>query len=722
VVGAGRKKGRLFDASTQTQGVRLSARVRLALVPALIIALFGALVVWIFWRELFDGWTFPSDFLGGSSTTPAFVAATIGRGHPLAWSPFVASGFPVDVDPQAGVYFPVWWLLGALRVPLTLGVITDVQVAHVLLGGIGVMLLARARRLTWRWAMVAGVAYLFFGGFYGQSEHAGYFRGFAYLPWLLWTLTPPASGRWTRLLALPLLAWLIATGAYPALTVSFGLAGLVYVATALRVDAPGAWRRHRSALTLAIIASGAVCAAVLLPYLRAEHAGELVRLSKPTAAVRATYAIGPLDLLGLYLNNCAWAAEGTLTSWAIGTPILVGLACARPKTFTAQVPLAACGALALALAMGPKVGFVGRAMASLGVLFDSRFPASDYKSVVALALILMSVDAWSRVGNGARPVVAVMVAAGVLAGGILLAPHTYAQPTTEPWLALGVIAASGALAFVRPAPWLFACALTVLVVIDGARDINDYGLAGTTLPWQVAPAYAALFREGDGDVSELPARLMSAPSSRPARVPGAATAQRNSAGWLADGYHVNDYNPTLERALWQAERNPDWERLLLEPWHAFVFPCAAVGCSTGNVRLPPPSGWRVSPDVHTTSYGAEKIVYSVNLSRPMLMVENELAIAGWRSSTGKVTSVNSGIPLRTWRLAPGTYEFTASFHEPGRTPQELTLTLVLVAWLCCILVVGPGARRAAARGKRRGRCGRTHARTPERDSPLGSDG
>ncbi len=98
------------------------------LAPALAVGLLIALTVWVFHLQLFDGWSFPWDFLGTYTTTPAFVAATIGRGHLLSWSPFVASGFPVDVDPQAGMYFPGWWLLGVLRVPATLRVLTTVQV------------------------------------------------------------------------------------------------------------------------------------------------------------------------------------------------------------------------------------------------------------------------------------------------------------------------------------------------------------------------------------------------------------------------------------------------------------------------------------------------------------------------------------------------------------------------------------------------------------------
>lgn len=686
------------EARTRIRSIPTSALIsRRAVTPSLAVALMAVLTTWIFRQQLFDGWSFPWDFLGSYSTTPAFVAATIGRGHPLAWSPYVASGFPADVDLQAGVYYPVWWLLGALGVAPTLGVLTTVQVLHVLFGAVGVMLLARARRLAWIWAALAGVAYVFFGGFYGQAEHADIFRGFAYLPWLLWALTPPESGRWTRLATLPPLVWLIATGAYPAQIISFAFAGLAYLIVALRVDAPGTWRRHRVALALAIVAAAAVCAAVLLPYLRAEQAGELFRTDKPTAAYRAMFAISPLDVFGLYLNNFAWTLEGTITTWAIGVPILIGLACARLPTLVRQAPLVACGAVALVLGMAPGIGFVGRAMTSASFLFPSRFPASDYKAVVALALIVISVDAWSRLSmGGRRPWVAVALAAGVLVAGALLVPHTYAQPTRVLWLVVAVIAASGALALIRPSPRVLVGVLVVLVVIDGVREINDYLLEGRVSPWHAAPAALGYYRERDEYVRALPQLLARLPTTRPARVPASEIPEVNASGWVADAYNATDYDPIRERVLWQAESNPAWLKLLLAPWHAFTFPCATVGCSNGEVHLPAPSTWRVSPEVQTLAYGSDQIVYSVKLSQPTLMVENELAIAGWHANTKSVQSVRSGTPLRAWRLSPGDYEFVASFQEPGRPLQELAAVLALLTWLGCVLVIG--RRRRHVRG------------------------
>ena len=661
------------DASSEElSGAHFLNRLRRrGLAPILSVGLLTILVLWVFHLQLFDGWSFPWDFLG--TTEPAFIAATIGRGHPLFWSPFVASGFPVAVDPQAGLYFPGWWALGILRIPGTLQVLTTVQVLHVLFGAVGMLALARARRLEWPWATLAGVAYGFFGGFYGQAEHTGFFRGFGYLPWLLWALTPPtADKRWLRLAVVPLIAWLIITGAYPGEIASFGITGLVYLATSLRSDHWRKFYQYRGALLLAGLACAAIAIAVLFPYLRAEHAGELHRIIEPTAAERSSFSIAPLDFFGLYLNNFAWTYEGTITAWAVGLPILVGLALMTSQTFKRHIPLVACGAVALFLAMAPKINFIGEIMVhDLRSLFPSRFPAADYKAVIAVMFIILSADAWSTLAahRRERAWLRVICISCILIVGALLVPATYAQPTRELWLLVIVVLVSAALALKRPPTRVLAGLLIALVIVDGIREINDYLLAGTNSPWKVPPSALVFYKRRDAYVRRLPQRLDEAVKSRPARVPAAATAEENASGWVADAYHETDYDPTIERVLWEAEHNPAWSKLLLEPWHAYVFSCRSVGCENGKIHLPSPTKWRPSPAVQTLSYGDERITYTVNISQPVLMVENELANGGWKANTAEVQSVRAGIPLRAWRLAPGHYTFVAFFQNPTKTSK-----------------------------------------------------
>jgi hypothetical protein len=670
--------------------------------PVLAVGLLTALTLFTFRRLLFDHWTFPWDFVGAYTTTPAFVAASVGGGHLLSWSPYVASGFPIAVDPQSGIYFPGWWLLGVLHVSATLRVLTAVQVVHVLFGSVGALMLARARRLPWSWATLAAVAYLFFGGFYGEAEHADIVRGFAYLPWLLWTLTPPANGaRWARLAALPAVVWLIATGAYPAQVVSFGLCSLVYLAVALWSAEREMLRRYRVALLLALGSSVAVCLAVLLPYLHAEHAHELHRVLEPTAAVRAGESLAPRDLLGLYLSNFSWTYDGTVTSWAIAIPMLVGLACVRADTLRRQAPLVACGVVAFALAFAPKIGFVGRAMTSLRPLFPSRFPAADYKAVVAIAIVVLATDGWRGLAIGSRrgPRLRGALIAGLLLLGALLVSTKYAPASREMWLVVVIVVLALALVLVRVPPRALVPLLLLLVAVDGYREVHDYRLLGRISPWQAPPTEAAQFLARDGSVRKLGTALKQAPVTRPARIGPAAplaaapTGSNNDAlGWLASGYYLIDYSGTVEQSLWRVEQDPQWTALMLQPWHAYTFPCVAGRCASVARSLPSTTSWQPSGAVRTTSYTIGAITYAVDVTRPEVMVENELAISGWHSNSTHVRTLDSGLPFRAWLLSPGRYTFTARYADPTRTTQVLVALLALLAWLGCCLVLAERGR------------------------------
>jgi hypothetical protein len=593
--------------------------------PVIAVGCLVVLTTLVFARHLFESWTFPWDFLGTYTATPPFVAATVGHGHVASWTPFVASGFPADVNPQAGMYYPVWWVAGVLGVPLTLQALTDVQVLHVLFGALGVLLLARARRLAWPWATAASVAYVLFGAYYGQAEHADMFRGFAYLPWVMWALTPPAAERrWTRLMALPLVTWLVATGAYPGQLVSFAIIALVYGGFSLWSAGPSVWRRNRLPLLLAVVASGAICVAVLLPYLRADRAHQLYRAFPPTAAGRASESLSPLDLLGLYLNNWAWRYDGSVTTWGLAIPILVGLAFVRSDNLRRHAPLAAAGVTGLALAMTPEIyGPITRTPWLLGAMVAATLALSVARPaprlLVCLLVPLIAID-------GVREIRDYRLKGSISSWRV--------QPSA-------VVPYRARDQYVRKLP-------TLLAQAPATRPAR-------VPPWAPLPDF---------------------PTGNPP----------DAAGWVAQGYHLIDYGGTIERPLHRVEVNPTLVKLMQLPWHSYVFPCAAGGCQP-KADLPDPASWRPSPAVRTLSYGRQRIVYQVSLPSPAVMVENELAISGWQSNDRRVQPASAGLPLRTWRLPAGNYRFTTTYNEPGRLTQALAAVAALLCWLGCVFLL-----------------------------------
>jgi hypothetical protein len=446
----------------------------------------------------------------------------------------------------------------------------------------------------------------------------------------------------------------------------------------------------------------AIATATLLPYLRASMAGELHRVLEPTAAVRAKGSLHILDALGLYLNNFAWTYEGTIAAWAVGIPVLVGLACVGRAALRRSLPVVVMGALALVLAVVPTIGPIGDAMASLGPLFPSRFPAADYKPAVAIALSLRATQGWSDVaGRSVRARRTAPVVAAAVVVGAVVAPSTHALPTRHLWVVVAVAVAAAAAASWRPGrQWALAGVVLVLVVVDGTREVTDYRHESGTVPWRITPAQADVDPARDQFVRRLPALLDAAPVRRPARVGPTAPfdlfptgTNADASGWVADRYHLTDYGSTITRARYTAEHNPRWSRLLLAPWQAYAWSCRSVGCSFGRIRVPPAPAWRPSAAVRSVSYAAGRITYSVSLTQPALMVENELAVPGWRSDRPGVRIVDARIPLRAWRLPAGRYRFSASYRAPGRELQLAVLGLGLVAWLACPVALRRRAHR-----------------------------
>ncbi len=693
----------------------VARRPRMAIAGVLL-----ALTVSVFWRHIFLGYSFPWDFEGKFTSTPPFVASTVGRGNWTEWAPFVGGGTPIAADPQTGLYYPVWWLMGLIRIPLTMGVLTDVQVVHVLVGALGVVALARARQLSWGWALVAAVPYVFFGGFYGQAEHADTFRGFSYAPWLLWSLTPPPPGRhWWRITALPAVGWLIATGAYPGQLPAFSLVGGAYIVTEL--TARRLWiRAYLLPLALGVLGSLLIVGGVLLPYLHAEANGTLFRPNQPTADVRALYALRPLDTLGLYLNNFAWTYEGTITAWAVGVPAILGLTAARRDTLTRHLSLAVAGSLALVLAVLPAWMPAGSLMTKLPFLFPSRFPASDYKAMIAVPLLIIAAEGWRRQAESGSARVWVPVAVGgLLVAGVFLAPNaTGAGVTQAAWLVIGVVALT--VLVMRLAahitPRMLLPALLVLIIVDGARMTMDWNNFAGVSPWAVAPSDYPQQVLRDDLAQQLPEFVADPPERRPARTPPAVPIETQPQGSPSDadgllgfGYYLGDYSGIITHARSVVENSPELTGLMLRPWSAWSWPCGELPCDGSPIQLPPVSQWTINPYITTTSYALSSITYSVDLSTPVVMVENELAIPGWSADLSSVHPVDVGGVFRAWELPAGHYQFTASYRQPERGVQEVLALAAILAWGGCAAVLRHHSR-ARARGPMR--TGRRRLRPP----------
>jgi len=645
--------------------------------------------------------TFPWDFIGKESTSPAFVAALFEARTWSEWVPFQGTGEPLSIDPLGGLYFPIWWALGIVGIELTLKVVTVVQVAHIAAGGLGLTALSRSAGLRWRWAAIAGVAFVFFGAFHGGASNAVIVRGMAYLPWLLWSISIAAPDfRPRRLLALPLLAWLIAAGAYPGITVAAaGIAAVYLIASALAA-------RHRvpqlvGPILLTGLAAAALVGAVSLPYLWASAEDLMYRPFPPTAALLALVSFEPRELLGLYLNPFAWHRVPTVMSWSVGIPVLVGLALVGSKALRANWPLATTGGVAFLVMAAAHFRTSGQVMADLDLLFPSRALFSDYKGALAVTMIVLAALGWQAVADGITSwwrslIVTVAVVVGVaIANGIDTSRAVFdIEPTRRSWLVLVVAVASAGLAFAlsrRSGGLVVAVGLLALVLVDGARMIDDLRISPELHPANFT-LDAAERRGRDSSIQRLDSTLRNGPVVRPPRAPTVLARDDiphglpgDAYGFTGLGYEVGNLGGTIGANRWEVWGDPVQYEIALLPWSVAVMPCD--GCDVAEARSVAEgaaplqvANFGASEWITTTRYGLDSIDYAIDSPADVVVIENEMAWPGWGSDSDALQIIETDLPWRVSMIQAGTHQVTTSFREPTRSAQAGLAAIAMAAW------------------------------------------
>src|SRR5437016_6109159 len=95
----------------------------------------------IFWEHYFNNVGFPWDFNMSYYAWPAFWTTAISMGIFPQWIPYQAIGYPLAINAQSGLYYPIFWIFPLLHIAYTLHAAIIVQVLHILFGSIGMFLL-----------------------------------------------------------------------------------------------------------------------------------------------------------------------------------------------------------------------------------------------------------------------------------------------------------------------------------------------------------------------------------------------------------------------------------------------------------------------------------------------------------------------------------------------------------------------------------------------------
>jgi O-antigen/teichoic acid export membrane protein len=647
--------------------------------------------VLLFWGHYRGDLGIPWDFWADYYPRTAFWIAAAGRtGVVPQWNPFQAMGLPLALDLQAYAHYLPHRLLALLHVDYTIETAARLHGLHVLLGALGMLALCRLF-FPPVLALVGAAAFQYFGGFYSNAEHADITRAFAYLPWLVWasTLEPGVLPR--RVVALPILTALLATGGYPG-----NLIACAWLLPAYAAAQPGP-RGTRLARV------GVVAAALALGLgMAASHVGpawrfreELVRHEQASSLLQT--GIAPVQLLSLYLSSRRLPGEPSMSSTFVTLPILFGLGLLTANGVRRHAARAFLAILALASGLGDASPWRQLLGAVAPPLAWSRFASSDYRAFVGVLAIPLALEGYRGIHEGGRSGLWLRMRCAVLvcllAAGYLLQRSWPASAHAGPGSAgdslqiLSLAVAAGAsvatVLMLRRGDSVTRPTLLLLlaVCLQGAAVVTDMAFC-----WR----FPGKVREGvatAGDPGSTEPGLPRA-GPRPAREVPQGFSEYAWAGNVRGRYLMVDRTNSVLRSRARIEGSGELMRYMSRSWTPILVPAATPREGLGP-RFPTPPLAPAVASVEQLSYGTDSIEYRVRLETAAVMIENEMFFPGWTAELrgsgrepSRVEAFAADGALRSWVLPPGEYSMRATFELPGRRAFS---SIVVGAWALWLL-------------------------------------
>jgi hypothetical protein len=394
------------------------------------------------------------------------------------WNPFERGGVSMLSEPEAGVLYPLNWLLvaiGAVGGGMPFVMIEVKACLHLAIGGIAMFALLRRKGLSVSAAAVGGVIYEL-GPYTAGNAHFAIIWPQAWLPLLMlatdWLLE---GGGLFAAMAVAGAAFLVVVAGSPPTAFYASLVAIPYfcVRAGLAVRGEG-WRSWIARNGQAVLLAGALTALSCYPSVRGTF--EAMRASVRAVRTFAYVSESPLPMrewLGLFVR----AGSGVHVYIGLPSIMLAALGLARWRCRAESILFAA-------LAFVGGMLMLGSATPLLGWLYEWAPPFRLFRICVRymfLAQVAVSIlaaygfDALSDL-RGARPTPAFVASlaaplAATLALTVIAGIHATANPKLAPdlhWMFLvgGVTLALAALLAFRPAlaPMLGALMAATLAV------------------------------------------------------------------------------------------------------------------------------------------------------------------------------------------------------------------------------------------------------------------
>jgi hypothetical protein len=430
--------------------------------------------------------------------------------------------------------------------------------------------------------------------------------------------------------------------------------------------------------------------------------------------------VGVAQLPGLFLENIVVPGDITMSSTYLTLPALIILSFLPLRIFKQQWISTGILAFSLLMTAGPTSFFWFALTKFIAPMQYSRFPASDYRIFVAIMLIYFTSLALKAMveGNITRKMLIPRITLVLFwfSQGIYVSyPSLRSIPVyLASAICLATLLSLTLFILLREKyshTFIFLMLATLLLTSMDARRVLPYfrlSLPNDSMStWQL-PAISSLdqtqgWTQKNNNHLLTYEILPNMPERRPARIEIKTTDQFPFQSFITGTYTLNIYTfPNMLKSAEMISSKPSYEKFMLSKWTPLFFEDQQSGPDKDN-NITIPFGsirdvFREASDanldvVRQIHYGINEIDYILSITRPILMVENEIYFPGWSAtlkaddgSTRQIQAISVNKIFRAWQLPAGNYRMTAHFELPNLKIYNGISIVSLVFWMLAFVI------------------------------------
>jgi hypothetical protein len=511
----------------------------------------------LFREHYFNDFGFPHDFNKGYYAIVAFWTSIVEAGVIPKWIPFQQMGYPVELNLQLGIHYLPFWIFPLAGITYTLNAAVAFQAAHIFFGSFGFYLFLRDLRVNPFFAILGGIAFQFFGGFYSNAQHPDIIRSYSLIPWLFYVFTLDHKNNRipsNKNFFIPFFIFLLATGGYPGNLIATTFFLAIYVILQLLAKLKETEKTVKWALKSVWIFILTVLGFLISLF----HLAPVINSYDYFARYQE---IGNLNIMeldyrhlpGLFITNTVLPGDYSMSSTFVTLPVIILVWYISTKYLKKYWNFLVIGIIGVLMVGGPGSFFWKFVVTQLQPLQYSRFPASDYKIFVAISLIILAIGGIETITERSEKffsliaksvwltiVVVIIFVSGYAALG---SQHPYIMVTVYLSLLIFFVMVGLILLYHRTMNikvFHLVVGITILVLLNGFIVLPS--IAGWNVPnisniYESAYGFSLHSEEGKFKPTLL---QISTPTSRPPRIEVNDHFDAPWRGYLSGEYLVND--------------------------------------------------------------------------------------------------------------------------------------------------------------------------------------